>query len=404
MGARLGTLTKNLPKPILPVAGRPFLHYVLWALENQGVKKIVVSAGYKADVIKSTLDDIHDFSLEVHHVTESSPLGTGGGARFAAEILDDGPFFVLNGDTIFDVPLSDLAALKDNNESMSAMALRCVNDVARYGAVRIDGNTVISMDEKTERGEGLINGGIYLLDKNTLFSHLPSGASSIERDLLPGLIKNKSLIGLPYRGFFIDIGVPETYEAAQTILPRWKNNRNRPFLLLDRDGTIIAEKNYLSDPNQVEIIPGVIEGLLSLQEKGFGFVVISNQSGIGRGYYGEEDTRAVNDRMIALLSQYGITIDGIFFCPHSPEERCLCRKPRPGMVYQAIDNLGFSLEHTAIIGDKACDIELGKPLGIRTILVKSGYGAGQAASLSNAADYIAESIDDAAKWLSRKHF
>jgi D-glycero-D-manno-heptose 1,7-bisphosphate phosphatase len=108
--------------------------------------------------------------------------------------------------------------------------------------------------------------------------------------------------------------------------------------------------------------------------------------------------------MIALLSQYGITIDGIFFCPHSPEEGCLCRKPRPGMVYQAIDNLGFSLEHTAIIGDKACDIELGKSLGIRTILVKSGYGAGQAASLSNTADYIAESIDGAAKWLSRKHF
>jgi D-glycero-D-manno-heptose 1,7-bisphosphate phosphatase len=279
------------------------------------------------------------------------------------------------------------------------MTLRYVEDTARYGAVQLNGNNVLSMNEKTGQGEGLINGGIYLFEKDVLYSLLPDGASSIEKDLQPRLIENKALVGLPYRGFFIDIGVPETYNAAQATLPRWKNNRSRPFLLLDRDGTLIVEKNYLSDPEEVEVIPGVIKGLRTLRDKGFRFVVLSNQAGVGRGYYKENDVYAVNNRMLELLSQQGITFDGVFFCPHHPDAGCLCRKPRPGMAYKAMDEIGFSLEKAAFIGDKACDIELGKSLGIPAILVRSGYGKEQEAALTDVADFIANDMEEAAQWL-----
>jgi len=178
-----------------------------------------------------------------------------------------------------------------------------------------------------------------------------------------------------------------------------QKNRNRPFLLLDRDGTIIAEKNYLSDPDEVEIIPGVIEGLTRLQAEGFGFVVVTNQSGIGRGYFTEENMRSVNNRMCELLAQFGIVIDGIFFCPHHPDAKCFCRKPAPGMVRKAMDELGFSIKNTALVGDKSCDIELGKSLGLTSILVKSGYGSEQEPFLVNTADYIAKDMADAAFWL-----
>jgi D-glycero-D-manno-heptose 1,7-bisphosphate phosphatase len=179
------------------------------------------------------------------------------------------------------------------------------------------------------------------------------------------------------------------------------DNSNRPFLLLDRDGTIIAEKNYLSDPDGVEILPGVAAGLRRLADRNFGFIVISNQSGIGRGFYKEEDARAVNERMSTLLERSGVKLDGIYFCPHSPEAGCSCRKPLPGMVSRAIRELGFALEKSIVIGDRACDIELGKSLKIPSILIRTGDEMKQHADVVKvkAADYVADNINEAASWI-----
>ncbi len=111
--------------------------------------------------------------------------------------------------------------------------------------------------------------------------------------------------------------------------------RNNSLCLLDRDGTIIAERSYLSDPDQVELLPGTVEGLRRLQRMGCGLVVITNQSGIGRGYFTETQLARIHERMKALLAREQVRLDGIYICPHRPEEHCSCRKPEPGLVFAA---------------------------------------------------------------------
>ncbi|MCE5202234.1 MAG: HAD family hydrolase [Synergistaceae bacterium] len=150
----------------------------------------------------------------------------------------------------------------------------------------------------------------------------------------------------------------------------------KKWIILDRDGTIIAEKGYLHDPDEVEILPGVIEGLTKLKEAGYKLIVLTNQSGIGRGYYSENDMEAVHSRISALLSEQGIEIAGYYHCPHTPDDGCGCRKPKTGLAGEAANELGFDLvEIACVIGDKRCDVELARNLGVPSILVKTGYGA-----------------------------
>ncbi len=148
----------------------------------------------------------------------------------------------------------------------------------------------------------------------------------------------------------------------------------RPFVFLDRDGTLIEERNYLADPDGVVLLPGAVKGLSALSELGFSFAVISNQSGIGRGFFTVDDLLAVNDRLKLLLSHSGVIIDGIYYCPHSPKESCSCRKPLPELIFRASSELGADLGHSFMIGDKICDLELALNSGVTPVLVRTGYG------------------------------
>jgi histidinol-phosphate phosphatase family protein len=144
---------------------------------------------------------------------------------------------------------------------------------------------------------------------------------------------------------------------------------------LDRDGTIVVERHYLSDPKLVELIPGAASGLRRLGELGWGRIVVTNQSGIGRGYFSAEQALAVNRRMEELLALDGASIEAIYLCPHTPEDRCRCRKPEPGLAIRAAGDWAFDPKRCVVIGDKPCDIELGLGIGATSVLVTTGYGA-----------------------------
>ena len=146
------------------------------------------------------------------------------------------------------------------------------------------------------------------------------------------------------------------------------------FVVLDRDGTVIVEKNYLSEPDQVELLPGVVNGLNKLAAVGLGLVVVTNQSGIGRGYFTESKLEQINQRMADLLSEHGIILDGIYHCPHTPQDDCQCRKPRTGLLDMAAKENYFDPANCFVVGDKGSDIELGKRARATTILVTTGYG------------------------------
>jgi D-glycero-D-manno-heptose 1,7-bisphosphate phosphatase len=148
----------------------------------------------------------------------------------------------------------------------------------------------------------------------------------------------------------------------------------RPWLLLDRDDTILDDPGYLQDPDAIRFLPGAVEGLLRFSKAGWPLVVVTNQSGIGRGYYGEPELAMVHGRFRDLLSRHGIELAGIYHCPHAPDEGCPCRKPEPRLAQRAAEELGLCLTDSVMVGDKPSDLELGRVIGskyVAQILAKS---------------------------------
>ena len=173
--------------------------------------------------------------------------------------------------------------------------------------------------------------------------------------------------------------------------------RRRCFVVLDRDGTLIVEHNYLSDPDQVELLPGVAEGLCQLTQMGLGLVVITNQSAVGRGFFDLARLNLIHQRLYALLETKHIHLNGLYFCAHTPQENCPCRKPRPRLLELAGKELDFDPQTCFVIGDKPCDIELGQCVGATTLLVQTGYGAQVAREGAANPDYTVDGLCDAAR-------
>jgi D-glycero-D-manno-heptose 1,7-bisphosphate phosphatase len=147
-----------------------------------------------------------------------------------------------------------------------------------------------------------------------------------------------------------------------------------PTVFLDRDGTINRDVHHLSDPAQLELLPGAAEGMRKLQEAGCPLVVVSNQSPIGRGWFTEDRLLEINARLAEMLAAEGVTITGWFWCPHTPDAGCACRKPAPGMFFRAREELGVILDGSWIVGDRLSDMQAGRQAGARAILVATGYG------------------------------
>lgn len=177
--------------------------------------------------------------------------------------------------------------------------------------------------------------------------------------------------------------------------------KRRHVVLLDRDGTLIVERHYLSDPRQVELIPGVGVALRRLQALRVGLVVVTNQSAVGRGMFDRARLESIHQRLRELLAAEGVYLDGIYYCPHTPDDGCLCRKPQPALVEQAARELGFRPQSSWVIGDKSCDLEMGRRVGATTVLVRTGYGAQVAAQGVVQPDHIVESLQDVVPVIER---
>ena len=175
---------------------------------------------------------------------------------------------------------------------------------------------------------------------------------------------------------------------------------NRQYVLLDRDGTIIVERHYLSDPADVDLLPGAAKGLRKLQNLGLGLIVVTNQSAIGRGMIDEARLTQIHAKMKDLLMMEGVTLDGIYYCPHLPETGCDCRKPLTGMAKSAMADFGFDARNCFVIGDKICDIELGRNLGALTLLVRTGYGEKTQLDFSMVPDFVVADLDESANTIA----
>lgn len=166
--------------------------------------------------------------------------------------------------------------------------------------------------------------------------------------------------------------------------------------LLDRDGTIIQDVHYLTDPDRVQLLPGAIDGLQRLQRLGIRLVIVTNQSGVGVGAISPEALAAVNRRVVQLLGDAGIQLAGIYICPHRRDAGCDCRKPGTGMARQAAADLGIDLEHVFVVGDKALDLGLARALAAPAFLVTTGHGEATFASGAVVPDFLVDGLDTVA--------
>lgn len=175
----------------------------------------------------------------------------------------------------------------------------------------------------------------------------------------------------------------------------------RRFVVLDRDGTIIVERDYLSDPRQIEFLPEAVRGLRLMLEMGLGLVVVTNQSAVGRGFFDEAHLDLIHRQLRELLKAEGIQLEGVYFCPHTPEDDCSCRKPKPGLIERAAKELDFDLQGSLVIGDKPADIEMGRRVRATTFLVRTGYGPKSVHDPAVNPDYVADDLGAAAQIIQR---
>jgi D-glycero-alpha-D-manno-heptose 1-phosphate guanylyltransferase len=214
-GTRLQTVVNDLPKPMANVVDKPFLHYVVKQLMQQGIQRIVFSVGYKSEYIIDYFSN-KDFGIEMLFQKESEPLGTGGGIKYAMQACQSSDVLVLNGDTYFDIDFSLLHNLYLEKKAKAALALRFVADAGRYGQVSVDKqNTIVAFEEKNLSAikAGCINGGTYILNKN-YFIENTNTKFSIEKDFFEKQVEQGILVGHVYDSYFIDIGIPEDYYKA----------------------------------------------------------------------------------------------------------------------------------------------------------------------------------------------
>lgn len=213
MGTRLRPVVSDLPKPLAAVAGRPFLSHLLDFLESQGVRRVVLSVGYRGDLIVKAIGTRHG-GIEVAFCSESEPLGTGGAIRLSLDSIRGSDCFVVNGDTLLKLDFAEMATLHRGASSKVTIAVRKVADSGRYGRVEVSGGRIRALKEKGADGGGLINGGVYLVRRD-LFSGLELPVRfSFEADFLPGRLEELRPVAFETAGYFIDIGIPEDYRRA----------------------------------------------------------------------------------------------------------------------------------------------------------------------------------------------
>jgi D-glycero-alpha-D-manno-heptose 1-phosphate guanylyltransferase len=218
-GTRLQSVVSDVPKPMAPIKGRPFLEYLLKYLSTGGITSVVLSTGYKSEMISGYFGS-NFYDMAVLYSIETTPLGTGGAIKLALEKCSDDNVFVLNGDTFFNVDLPRLLSHHLRQSADISMSLKEMRNFDRYGVVELNENRVTAMREKGYAIQGYINGGVYCVQMD-VFSRIALPEKFSFEEFLVNRLESLNISGLPSDGNFIDIGIPEDYEMAQELIPEW---------------------------------------------------------------------------------------------------------------------------------------------------------------------------------------
>ena len=374
LGTRLRGVVGTLPKTLAPVAGRPFLGWLLDNLELCGFDHILLSLGYGSDAVQAFASQ-RASRAKIDCIVEREPLGTGGAVRLALSHAREKQVFVVNGDTWFNLSFREMLAAHQAGGALATLALKPMHDFDRYGTVSLaeDGCTIASFHEKAPCAEGLINGGVYLIERDALTA-MPE-KFSLEHDWFEEQVSSGSLAGFVSDGFFLDIGVPEDYERAQADFFLGAQKRF-DTLFLDRDCVIDVEleSDYVKRPEEMIFIPGALEAIARLQPLFARTLVVTNQRGVTKGVMTLDDLDRVHRHMLAQVEAAGGHIDKIYFST-GMDESDPRRKPNNGMYLDALEDYPMiDPQRSLMVGDKPTDMEFAANCGLTGVRVGPEYG------------------------------
>lgn len=373
LGSRLGEMTKNTPKPLLHVAGRPFLDYLIEEVARHGTKRILLLAQFESEQIRTYVEQsavIRKWGFEVDIAVEPHRAGTGGALWHARSKLDE-LFWLLNGDSWLQTNLLAMAEIPQTQDWQAVLTARRVPDASRYGIIECNGNEMTTFGAVSDAGiSALINGGVYLMKRSIL--DFASPTCSLEQDILPQLASKGALLVVEANQYFIDIGVMESYAAAQVELPA---HFCRPALFLDRDGVVNVDHGYVGSVDRFEWMTGAVETIRAANDAGCFVFIVTNQAGVARGYYDEKSVKAVHAHMQNELRLRGAHIDDFRYCPYHPDGSVPefsrpsdNRKPKPGMLLDLLEHWPIDVEKSFLIGDQLSDIEAAENAGVKGYL------------------------------------
>ena len=358
-----------------PVAGYPFLTYVIRHLLSQGIEKFIFSLGYRHEVIEEFLRT-EFYYINYESVIEETPLGTGGAVKLALSKTAERNVLIVNGDTLFKIDVDELHDRHVEHQADCTIALKPMENFDRYGSVIVDDEGRIQkFDEKKITRHGLINGGVYLLNSVTFAEEKFSKVFSFEKDYLEARAKHSVFEGVVQDEYFIDIGIPEAYKQAQEELKKQplpvEQMDNSWTLFLDRDGVINYNKDdsYVFHRGEFQFIPGAIEAISELSDVFGRIIIVTNQRGIGKGLMDVEALHDIHEHMLDEIRKGGGRIDALYYCP-ALDDKHPDRKPNPGMLLEAAHMFpGIYFSKSIMVGDKLSDMLLGRNVGAYTVMV-----------------------------------
>ena len=353
-GTRIKRLLADKPKPMAKFNGKYFIDYIIQNFSKYDFENIFILTGYKSKII---FDKFHNKKYNFTKITcikENKPMGTGG-ALYSLKKKNINDFILINGDTIFDINLKSLInSRKKNTIASVALVKNNKNKKNRkLNNLSIKNGVII-----TKRKSNLMNGGIYFL-KKTIFKYIENKELSLEEDVLPKLIKTKTISGKLFKNFFIDIGTPNNFKKAKkSLLDYFK----RPAVFLDRDGVINQDYGYVYKIKNFIFRKGVLKGLQFLIKKNYYLFIITNQAGIAKNIFKEKDFFDLHKNLKIKLSSKNIYFDEVQYCPFHPKakikkfkKKSSLRKPGNKMIKNLISNWLINKKKSFMIGDKLSD-------------------------------------------------
>ncbi|MBI4333149.1 MAG: HAD-IIIA family hydrolase [Chloroflexi bacterium] len=366
-------LTYDIPKPMAPVNGRPFLEYLLEMLRENGISEVVLLLGYLPEKIVQHFGDGSNFGVNIKYSIGSISDKTGTRVKNAEHLLDP-VFLLMYGDNYWPLNLKRLLAFYNEHGTLASTTVYANKDgKGEYGAennIHVDDDGYVLKYDKGRKDKNLngVDIGFFILSKEVL-ELAPNRDFSFEEEVLPALVDKRQLSGYRIEHRYYYISTPESLKLTERYL------KPKKVVLVDRDGVINGkppEHGYVKNWSEFEFLPGAIEALRLLTQNGYNIYVITNQRGIARGMMSEPDLDIIHQKLKAELEKHHAKINGIYYCPHGRDDGCDCRKPKPGMLFQAASEHDFDLTKAVLIGDNESDLQAGDAAGCKTVPVEPG--------------------------------